>query len=466
MSGQVAERTQTIGGHIIGTRGEGRGLLSGFAGAVHLPGDAGYDEKRQALYPGMDPRPALVAEAAGAGDVRAAVLAARERGLPFAVQATGHGTRVSPDGGLLLKTSGMSSVLVDPCRRIARVGPGAVWADVLAAAAPFGLAPLSGSAPGVGVTGYTLGGGLGWLSRAYGFAADNVLRAQVVLADGREVTAAPDRHPDLFWALRGGGGNFGVVTGLEFRLHPVSRVYAGAVHFPIERAPEILQAYRRWAAAVPSELSSALLLTRAGDGPDVPEALRGRRVVTLKVMYAGDAERAERLLRPLRAAAGTPLADDLRTVEYAQARMGGTPARHFDMYEDLTGPVLDALARDAANPASSVATVEIRHWGGAMADPAPEAGPVGHRSASFSIIVDAPDTDLAGELRPHGLGVSFLNFLADPGKVATAYTGEDLRRLADVKRAYDPDNVFSVNLNIAPASGRARHGRSEGSVRR
>lgn len=163
------------------------------------------------------------------------------------VQATGHGTRVPADGGLLLKTSGMATVLVDPDRRIALVGPGARWADVLAAAGPFGLAPLSGSSPTVGVAGYTLGGGVGWLSRRYGFAADNVTRAEVVTADGRIVTARADRNADLFWALRGGGGNFGVVTRLEFRLYPVARVYAGTVTFPASRAADLLAWYGEWA---------------------------------------------------------------------------------------------------------------------------------------------------------------------------------------------------------------------------
>jgi FAD/FMN-containing dehydrogenase len=196
-------------------------------GAVLRPGDDGYDEQRRALFPAIDPRPAMIVEAAEPADVRAAVVAAREYCLPFAVQATGHGTYVPADGGVLLKTAGMASVLVDPGRAIARVGPGARWSQVIAAAAPFGLVPLSGSAPSVGVTGFTLGGGIGWLSRKYGFAADSVVRAEVVTADGRQVTATADRHPELFWALRGGGGNFGVVTALEFRLHAVAHVYGG-----------------------------------------------------------------------------------------------------------------------------------------------------------------------------------------------------------------------------------------------
>lgn len=177
--------------------------LPGFTGPVHLPGQNAYDELRRSLNPAVDARPALVAEAYGAADVRAALLAARAHGVPFAVQSTGHGTHAAGDGGVLVRTSPMVSVLVDPVRRTARVGPGARWSAVLAAAAPFGLAPLSGSAPSVGVTGYTLGGGLGWLARKHGFAADSVVRADVLLADGRHVTASAGSHPELFWALRG-----------------------------------------------------------------------------------------------------------------------------------------------------------------------------------------------------------------------------------------------------------------------
>jgi FAD/FMN-containing dehydrogenase len=195
-----------------------------------------------------------VAGATGPRDVQTAVIAAREADLPIAVQATGHGLRSSYDGGLLINTSAMSSVRVDPDRRTARVGPGATWGQVITATAPFGLAPLSGSAPSVGVTGFTLGGGVGWLSRKHGFAADSVVRADLVTAAGKRISAGADRHADLFWALRGGGGGFGVVTALEFRLHPVARVYAGTTYFSL----------RRCAPTQPAAPSSTSWLTRAG----------------------------------------------------------------------------------------------------------------------------------------------------------------------------------------------------------
>ena len=423
------------------------GLLSGaFTGRVHLPGEAEYDVQRRPLMPTMDPRPLVIAEAAGRADVRAAVVAAWRYRLPFAVQATGHGTRIPSDGGVLLKTSAMTSVVVDPQRRIAKVGPGARWGAVVDAAAQFGLAPLAGSSRDVGVIGYTLGGGVGWLSRKYGFAADSIIRAELVTADGRLLTASADEHPELFWALRGGSGNFGIVTSLEFRLYPVSQVHAGITYFGIERAAETLTFYRDWTSRIPNELSTAVVLTRIPDSPEVPEPLRGRRALAIKALYAGEAELAEHILRPLFEVAGPVLAGGLRTMSFGTAAMGGTAARHLDLVDELPDALID---RVAGLTDESAPTVEIRHWGGAMAHPGPGAGPVGHRAAPYSVIIDQDVPELIDVLRPTGR--TFLNFLADPARAASAYTVEDYRRLRDVKRAYDPDNFFHLNHNIPPA---------------
>ena len=408
-------------------------------GRLHRPGCDAYDVLRRQLSPALDPRPALVVEAYGAADVRAAVVAAREYALPFAVQGTGHGTHVACHGGVLVRTSAMATVLVDPDRGVAHVGAGARWADVLAAAAPFGLAPLSGSDPSVGVAGYTLGGGLGWLARRHGLAADSLRRAEVVTADGGLVTASAAEHPDLFWALRGGGGGFGVVTAMEIGLHPVDRVYAGTAYFAIDRAGETLARYRDWIAAAPDALSTAVLLT----------SLDGERALALRVMHAGgDAAEAERLLAPLRAAAGPALRDDLRVTRFADAAMGGTAPRHLDLFESLPDGAIDLLLA-----ASEHATVEVRHWGGAIASQ-PEAGPAGHRATALSAIVDAPRPELAAALAPYATGGSFLNFLADAARTDSAFTAPNLRRLREVKRAYDPDELFSVGHAVAPAGGR------------
>ena len=413
-----------------------------FRGPVHLPGEPAYDAHRATWSGKIDPRPAVVAEALTPSDVRAAVLIAREHGLPFAVQSTGHGTHVPADGALLLKTSQMAEVLVDPDRRIARVGPGAVWADVIAAAAPCGLAPVTGSSPGVGVTGFTLGGGVGWLSRKLGFAADSLLRADIVTADGRLVRASANENEDLFWAVRGGGGNFGVVTALELRLHEVAQVYAGTASFPIARAAATLARYRDWASSQPDELTTTIVLTK--------------QAVTVRAAYIGGADAAERALRPLWEASGPPVTSDLRRMGYPEtATLGGTPPRRFELFADLPDSVIAAAV--AAVTEADANAIEVRHWGGATARA--DAGPVGHREVPFSMTIDG-SAEAAAPLAAHATGGSFLNFLQDTSTTRAAYTAADYRRLREVKRSYDPGNVFADGHNIPPASYPSAQGTS------
>jgi FAD/FMN-containing dehydrogenase len=411
-----------------------RDLHSTFRGPVYLPGDQAYDSARATFGGTLDQRPAVIAEAICAADVQAAMVAAGEHGLPFAVQSTGHGTHVPADGGLLLKTSLMAEVLVDPDRRIARVGPGARMGDIVAAAAPFGLAPIAGSNPTVGVAGFTLGGGFGPLSRRHGFAADSLRRATVVTADGERLTATGDRHPDLFWALRGGGGSFAVVTGLEIALHEVPVVYAGTATFARERAADVLAFYGEWDP--PAELSTALAL--AGD------------TITLRALYAGNADDAARALRPLRYVTGPALAEEMYEGSYADARVPGTAPRHFHLLERLDDAVIATLAGSPAN------AIEVRRWGGSNAAAAgPDAGPVGHRDVPFSVTVDG-SPEAAAPIAPHATGGSFLNFLHDTTRTRAAYTDAHYGRLQDVKRAYDPDNVLALGHAIAPSRARQR----------
>lgn len=406
-----------------------RDLHRTFRGPVYLPGDQAYNAARATWSGALDQRPALVAEAMTPRDVQAAVVAAREHGLPFAVQATGHGTHVAADGALLLKTTLMAEVLVDPDRRIARVGPGARMGDIVAAAAPFGLAPVAGSNPTVGAAGFTLGGGFGWLARRHGLAADSLLRADVVTAAGERVTATADRHADLFWALRGGGGSFGVVTGLEIALHEVPVVYAGTAQFARERAADALAIYREWEQ--PDALSTSLAL--AGD------------TLTLRMLYAGEPEEAERALQPLRYVAGPALAEDLRTSRYADVRIPGTPPRHFHLFEQLSDAVIATLVDSPAQG------LEVRRWGGAIAAAGQDAGPAGHRHVPFSVTVDG-SPEAAAPLAPHATGGAFLNFLHDTTRTRAAYTAPDYARLQEIKRAYDPDNVLALGHAIAPAA--------------
>ena len=294
-------------------------LRSAVGGRVYAAGDDGYHAVRTPWQRKFDPHPALVVEAASPQDVQATLRFARAGGVPFSVQATGHGQVAPAEGGVLVKTTKLTAVEVDAGRRTARVEAGTLWSDVIAAAAPHGLAPLSGTTSSVGVAGYTLGGGTGWLSRAHGYAADSVLSIDVVTADGELVTATGEQHPDLFWALRGGSGNFGVVTAIEFRLYPVGTVYAGMAMFDADRAADAFAAYREWALDEPDESNSAIMVAQMPPVPEVPEPVRGRRVLLLRAFHIGDAGQAERSLAPLRDVTGPPLLDAMRETTFADA---------------------------------------------------------------------------------------------------------------------------------------------------
>jgi FAD binding domain len=386
--------------------------------------------------------PLTVVEATAAADIQAAVILAGERELPFAVEGTGHGTLVRPETGVLVKTALMDQVRIDPERQVAIVGPGARWSQVVEAAAPYGLAPLSGNTPSVGVAGFTLGGGTGWLARRYGYAADSLLRAEVVTADGRRRVAGTEENPDLFWALRGAGVNFGVLTSLEFQLYPAATVYGGKASFPAERAPQVLAFFRDWEQ--PRELTMFLVVT--------PDALIVRGV------YAGSAEAGERALRPLWHATGRPVASDFRVMPYADvATIGGTPPHGFELYRELPDALIARLTDpDAGQDAGSNAglnAVEVRRWGGAMADPEPASGaapgPIGHRDVPFSLTIDGTP-DAIEALRAYSTGGSFLNFLSDQARVPDAYTPWNYQLLRELKRVYDPESRFGLGRAIPP----------------
>ena len=432
------------------------------AGRLHWPGEDGYEAQRLPWQRKFDPRPAAVLDARDAHDVRAALEIARDNELPIAVQATGHGAVAPADGALLLRTSAMNAITVDPQRRIARAGGGAEWADVIAAAAPHGLAPLSGTSAGVGVTGYTLGGGAGLLSRTFGYAADSLVSAEIVTAAGERLTASADEHPDLFWALKGGGGNFGIVTALGFRLHAVEALYGGMAMFDAARARDVLDVYRDWAPREPDESNLALVVMTMPPLPQIPEPVRGRRVLLLRTLYAGEPAEGERLLAPLLAAAGEPILNGLGPLSAgdALAMMGPPPPPavsevHLELLRELPDEVL-AIAVEDHGPG-----IEVRQWGGAMAR---GDGPIGHRDVPYSVVATAlaPDRDgwaeakasvgrIAALLRPYATGGSFLNFLGDPARTRDAYTPEDYARLAEIKAVYDPENLFHRGHNIPPA---------------
>jgi FAD/FMN-containing dehydrogenase len=408
-------------------------LETRLTGHLHLPGDVEYEQQRD----GFHGAPVAVIDAETVSDVQATVLVARRSGLPLTVLSTGHGTVSAPDGGLLLRTSQMAQVLVDPDRRIVRVGPGARWSEVVAAAEPFGLAPLSGDTPSVGVVGYTLGGGLSWLSRKYGFAADSLIKAELVTADGRVVVADKHRNADLFWAIRGGSGNFGIVTSLELQLHPVPHVYRGTAEFLVDAAGPALRHLAEHGDELPDELSVSLVVSKES--------------LVIRAVHAGEDGRAA--LQPLLDAAGTPIADSFREMRYSEvSTIGGTPPFTFAMYDELSEDTITAILTQVAS--GDVPVVEVKHWGGAIARPSHDyPGPVSHRDARFVMKIAAPTADM---ITTSATGGSFLNFLHDTTRTHMAFTPENYRRLRQVKAVYDPENFFHRNHNIPPLGRRAR----------
>ncbi|QJY45971.1 FAD-binding oxidoreductase [Pseudonocardia broussonetiae] len=410
------------------------------------------------------PRPALVVGATCAADVAVAVRWATAHGLRVSVQSTGHGLTSDLAGSVLVTTRRMSGVVVDPVSRSARVGAGVRWAQVIEAAAPFGLAPLSGSSSAVGVVGYTLGGGLGPLARRYGFAADHVRSVQLVTATGevRHVDAIGD--PELFWALRGGKGNFGIVTEIEFGLVPVATLYGGGIFFPGAAAADVLHAYRTWVDTLPEETTTSVALLRLPPLPELPEPLRGQFVVHLRVAHLGTADEGAALLAPMRAVAA-PLMDLVAEMPFA-----AVDSIHMDPTEPMPvwdrGATLRELPAEAVDALLAVAgpdvqvpliMVEVRHLGGAVGRPARVPSAVAGRDAAFSLLAVGPMAGPLAETMPSitqavvdrmapwaGRG-ALLNFLgqAGPERVAALWDDADRARLLAVRRALDPDRVFS-----------------------
>ncbi|MFJ9039024.1 FAD-binding oxidoreductase [Streptomyces sp. NPDC102406] len=450
-------------GHVEITEAAMDRLLGRLKGDVLTPDYPGYEEEVLGFNRIARHRPAVIVTALSSADVAAAVSFAGEQGLPVAVQATGHGIAAAAQGGVLISTRRMSAVSVDPVTRTAYAEAGAQWHQVIASAARHGLAPLNGSSPLVGVVGYTLGGGLGPLGRQYGFAADHVTCLEVVTADGNIRKVTRDQHGELFWALRGGKGNFGVVTGLWFALMPVRRLYGGGLYFPGEQAGQVLHAWRQWTPTVPEEMTSSVALLRLPDVPDVPEFLRGRLAAHVRIAFTGTAAQGERLVRPLRDA-GTAIDDSVREMPYADvASIHQDPVHPLPYHErnivlrELGSDAVEKLIR-LAGPRSGCGDlmVELRHLGGALSRPPAVPNAVGVRDGAYTLSTlsrpGSPDTVL-GPMEPWGDGRRYLNFLAGPDTAdatADCYGAQTLARLTRVKTLYDPHNVFRLNHNIAP----------------
>jgi FAD/FMN-containing dehydrogenase len=432
-----------------------------------FPGDAGWDDARRAWNLAVDQRPAAVALPETVDDVVAVVEHARLVGLNVAVQGTGHGAGAPLDGTLLVNTSRMTGVEIDPVARVARVAAGTVWADVVDAAAEHGLTALHGSAPDVGVVGYSLGGGIGWLARKHGLSSSSVLSAEVVTASGAVVRADRETNADLFWALRGGGGSFGVVTEVEIALYPVSELYAGWLIWPAERAEEVLGAWAEWTRDAPEEVTSVGRLLQIPPLPEMPEPLRGRQLVVVEAAYLGDERSGRELLAPLRALG--PELDTFATV----------PARALtELHRDPPGPVpgrgegwmLDRLDTEAVRELVSAAamdgtspllSVEVRHLDGALGRPDPNGGALSHLEAPYVMYavgaVTSPAAVAAIDERVAAIRSSLAPWLSRSAYFHFAERGVDksalypegvYERLAAIRADVDPEGRFRARHTI------------------
>jgi hypothetical protein len=437
----------------------------GLRGEVIRPGEPLYDSARRIWNASVDKHPGIIVCCVGAGDVVDAVNFARESGLLVAIRGGGHnvGGRALCDGGMVIDLSRMRGVAVDPNTRTARVQGGAKLGDLDRETHLHGLAAPVGVVSATGVAGLTLGGGVGWLVRKYGMAVDNVLSMQVVTAEGKLLTASAAENPDLFWALRGGGGNFGVVVSFEFQLQPVSTVLGGMILFARDRAPELLRFYRGFVESAPEELAAYAGLICAPDGSPV---------VGVIVCYCGDLAEGERVIQPLRDF-GAPILDAIQPLPFPKMQSlldGAFPDGNQNYWKGmflrgLNDEAIDAMVAHANRAPSPLSGVVIEYYGGASSRVPASATAFAHRKETYDIgiLTQWPDPaaseaniawtrSLSKALEPFGSGAYLLNFLAadDDNRIRAAF-GQNYDRLVEVKNRYDPTNFFSVNQNIKPS---------------
>jgi FAD/FMN-containing dehydrogenase len=443
-------------------------------GTLIQPGDDAYETARRVHNGMIDRRPALIARCADVADVIAGVNFAREHELLLAVRGGGHnGPGLGTcDDGLVLDLAGMRGVRVDPAARTARVEGGCTLADLDHAAHAFGLATPSGVVSTTGVGGVTLGGGMGHLSRHYGLAIDNLLEVDMVLADGRFVTASEQLHPDLFWAIRGGGGNFGVVTSFLFQLHPVSTVYAGPMLWHMDVADDVLRWYGDFLPSAPDELNGTLILMSVPPGPPFPEALWNQTMCAVAWCYSGPLEQAEDIFLPIRTRFGPPALDWVGPLPYPALQSMFDPIfpAGIQMYwkADFVNELSDAAnalrVEHALRKPVGPSMLGLHPIDGAASRVAQDATPWSYRDATWAEVVVGVTPDPAENdtitawsretwqaLHPFSAGGAYVNFMMEEGaeRIQATYRGH-YERLARIKASYDPTNLFRVNQNIAP----------------
>ena len=451
-------------------------LRDALRGELLLPEDEGYAEAKQVWNGAHDgSEPAAIARATGVADVIAALGFARANDLTVAVRGGGHSVAglSTADGGLVIDLGPMRNVRVDPAARRAFVGPGAVWGEVDHETQQFGLATTGGLVSTTGVGGFTLGGGIGWLMRQYGLACDNLVGADVVTADGRLVHASADENPELFWGLRGGGGNFGIVTSFELALHPVGpEVYAGPLFLPGDAAGELLRFYREWAPGQPDAITTAVSLATAPPLPVIPEEWHGKKVAIVIAVNAGPVEDGEALVRELRTVA-EPVADLIHPMPYQfiQGLLDPLWPKGINAYfkatnlARLSDETIDSLVRLHQDTPGPQCEIHVHQMGGAVGRVGRTETAFPERSMPFVLnaVTGTPDPALLGAhtewaravvaaAKADETGRAYVNFLGDTDGVEDAYGEETYRRLVALKDEYDPTNVFRLNLNVAPSA--------------
>jgi FAD/FMN-containing dehydrogenase len=456
------------------------GIRGTFSGDLRHPGDAGYDDARRVKNGMIDRRPALIARPTDEAGVAAIVDLARERGIELAVRCGGHGVsgHGTTEGGILLDLSGLNSIEVDPNAKIARAGGGVTWGELDAATQQHGLAVTGGRVPSTGIGGLTLGSGSGWLERAHGLTCDSLMSARVVLADGSLVTASPFQNDDLFWGVRGGGGNFGVVTEFTYELHAVGPIILGGmIMYTRERAGEVARAYRDFIEAAPPEVGGGLAFISAPPLPEVPPEVQGQPMIGVVAAYFGPVADGEQALAPLMELAGPPAMAMVEPLPYTALQMllndafpeGAHVYFKAEFLDEWSDEAIDEVVAMTAEPTSPIAQVLFQPMGGAIGRTAPGDTALPVRDAKWcyhALTVWLPEVmgpdevhvnwtkQLAAAMTKYARPGIYLNFVADEGleRVQSSY-GPHWDRLVALKDRYDPGNVFRLNQNIPPSAG-------------